>query len=112
MEGQHRPFDMTSRVRDGENGPKRRQTRRLGPRYVFFRFVLFFNSPFYFPGPEMCSQRVLGPLFQNGPKRHQTRRLGPRYFFLDLFYSLILLFTSQGPRCVLNVFSGLFFIIF
>ena len=29
--------------------------------------------------------------------------------FLDLFYSLILLFTSQGPRCVLNVFSGLFF---
>src|ERR1700678_4289341 len=27
--------------------------------------VLFFNYPFYFPGPEMCSQRVLGPLFHH-----------------------------------------------
>src|SRR5271168_5218625 len=27
--------------------------------------VLFFDYPFYFPGPEMRSQRVLGPLFHH-----------------------------------------------
>jgi len=27
--------------------------------------VLFFNYPFYFPGPEMRSQHVLGPLFHH-----------------------------------------------
>src|ERR1700678_3618450 len=31
----------TRRVRDGENGPKRRQTHRLGPRYVFFFIIIF-----------------------------------------------------------------------
>src|SRR6202522_3441573 len=41
--------------------------------------VLFFNYSFFFPGPRMCSQRVLGPLF------HQF---------------LIFFFTSQGLRCV------------
>ena len=28
---------------DDENGPKRRQTRRLGPKYVFFYILRFFS---------------------------------------------------------------------
>src|ERR1700678_2352329 len=43
--------------------------------------VLFFNYPFYFPGPQMHSQRVLGPLFHH---------------FLNIF-----IFPSQGPRRVM-----------
>jgi hypothetical protein len=37
----------TERVRvggDDENGPRRRQTRRLGPRYVFFFLSHFFDT--------------------------------------------------------------------
>src|ERR1700678_4233129 len=43
--------------------------------------VFFKNYPFYFPGPEMRSQRVLGPLFHH---------------FLNIF-----IFPSQGPRRVM-----------
>src|SRR5271168_306572 len=41
--------------------------------------VLFFNSPFDFPGPEMCSQRSQASFSS----------------FFDFF------FTSQGLRCVM-----------
>src|SRR5271168_1761442 len=41
-----------------EKGPKRRVSRRLGPRCVFFLF------------------NFLGFIDNNGPKRRQTRRLG------------------------------------
>jgi hypothetical protein len=37
----------TKRVRvggDDENGPRRHQTRRLGPRYVFFFLSRFFDT--------------------------------------------------------------------
>src|ERR1700678_690995 len=80
-EGQRRPFDITSRVRDDENGPKRRQTRHLGPRYVFFLDLFYFLILLfkYFPGPEMRSQRVLGPLFH-------------------LFYYFYFYFNFTGPE--------------
>jgi hypothetical protein len=33
---------------DDENGPKRRQTRRLGPRCVFFEYKCFYHIYFHF----------------------------------------------------------------
>ena len=33
---------------DNENGPKRRQTRRLGPRCVFFEYKCFYHIYFRF----------------------------------------------------------------
>ena len=56
---------------NNDNGPKRRKTRRLGPRWVFFNF--FFSFIYYL-------KMYLGDPGQSetmGPKRRLHCRLGP-----------------------------------
>ena len=68
---------------DDENGPKQRQTRRLGHRYVFFLEIIFFifqlmnyaTYRFYLSIEDMKEGRV-GSGNENRPKRRQMRRLG------------------------------------
>jgi len=81
---------------DEQNGPKRRQMRRLGSRYVFLFFYVFsyklINVLRFYLRLEGTKRVKVGGDEQNGPKRRQMRRLGSRYVFLFFYvfsYKLI-----------------------
>ena len=46
--------------RDEENGPKRRETRRLGHKYVFFFLIGFFRYSFIYTGTICATEIQLG----------------------------------------------------
>src|ERR1700678_1235078 len=86
--------------------------------FYHFYFVLFY---FYFTGPERRSRSSSHQfnflIFLLQRARDVSRALFSSFFIIllssrALVFFLIILFTSQGLRCILNAFSGLFFIIF
>jgi hypothetical protein len=79
-----------------KNGPKRRVSRRLGPRYVVFFFLSLF---LYF------TMYLQPPVTENGPRRRVSRRLSPRYvslFYFNFFLNLLHIYSHQSPKTGLN----------
>ena len=66
---------------DDENGPKRRETRRLGFRWVFFCFLTYVLLYVQFINYEINNEE--GGVDENGPKRRILRRLGPMWVFFN-----------------------------
>jgi hypothetical protein len=67
-----------------QNGPKQRQMRRLGSRYVIFSFFRVIANVFILLMYYQCFKKTwrvkVGGDDRNGPKRRVSRRLGYRYF--------------------------------
>jgi len=91
---------------DDEKGPKRRQTRRLSPWWVFlyfFRVIYILTNILEYIQlvTYKVSDREAGDN-EKGPKRCQTRRLGPRWFFIYLFcvfYILTIFYSLLYKIC-------------
>jgi hypothetical protein len=80
--------------------PKRRvKTRRLGPRYVYFKlFILMFLDQFWLAAGTRRlhlttdTSPTSPPLCWGPERRIETRRLGPRYVFKNVFFNVFNLF--------------------
>src|ERR1700679_1038251 len=94
MKAHEGPQQPTKANKEGK-GPKQRQMRRLGLRYVFdffFRVLYILTDDFlFYLGPRLYLRststgrvRIDGD-HENGPKRRQTRRLGLRCYVFDFF---------------------------
>ena len=80
---------------DEENGPKRRESRRLG-HSVSFRFFLILNNIYstygYIKGTEGFRE---GGDEENGPKLRESRRLGHLVSFFFSFFVFFFTYTNH-----------------